>query len=33
MDDLRADADALEQITAADFWPYPSYGDMLFSIK
>ncbi len=33
MDDLRADADALEQLTAADFWPYPSYGDMLFSIK
>ncbi len=33
MDALRADADALEQLTAADFWPYPSYGDMLFSIK
>ena len=30
---LRADADALEQLTAADFWPYPSYGDLLFSIK
>ncbi|MCI8611232.1 MAG: glutamine synthetase type III [Clostridiales bacterium] len=33
MQALRADADALEQLTAADFWPYPSYGDMLFSIK
>ena len=33
MDSLRADADALEEITSADFWPYPSYGDMLFSIK
>lgn len=30
---LRNNADALEQLTAADFWPYPSYGDMLFSIK
>ena len=33
MQALRTDADALEQLTAADFWPYPSYGDMLFSIK
>ena len=33
MDALRSDGDALEQLTAADFWPYPSYGDMLFSIK
>lgn len=33
MEALRADADALEQLTAADFWPYPSYGDLLFSIK
>ena len=33
MEALRNNADALEQLTAADFWPYPSYGDMLFSIK
>ncbi len=33
MNDLRADGDALEYITAADYWPYPTYGDMLFSIK
>ena len=33
MDALRSDGDALEQLTAADFWPSPSYGDMLFSIK
>ncbi len=33
MDALRADGDALEEITSSDFWPYPSYGDMLFSIK
>ena len=33
MDALRADGDALEEITSSDYWPYPSYGDMLFSIK
>lgn len=30
---LRADADALETITAKKYWPYPSYGDLLFSVK
>ena len=29
----RADADALETITAKKYWPYPSYGDLLFSVK
>ena len=33
MEALRKTGDALEEITASDFWPYPSYGDMLFSIK
>ena len=33
MDALREKVDALEAITAADYWPYPSYGDMLFSVK
>ena len=30
---LRADADALETITSKKYWPYPSYGDLLFSVK
>ena len=30
---LRADADELETITAKKYWPYPSYGDLLFSVK
>ena len=30
---LRADADALETITAKKYWPYPSYGDLLFGVK
>ena len=33
MNALRADADALEELCDADCWPFPSYGDMLFSIK
>ncbi len=33
MDRVRAAADALEMITPTDMWPYPSYGEMLTSIK
>ncbi len=32
MDDVRKAADALEAITAKKFWPFPTYGDMLFSV-
>lgn len=28
--DLRADGDALEKIISADFWPLPTYAEMLF---
>lgn len=33
MNDLRAVADELETYVAKKYWPFPSYGDMLFSIK
>ena len=33
MDSLRTVADALEAITAASYWPYPTYTELLFSIK
>ena len=33
METLRATVDELETITASDYWPYPSYTDLLFSIK
>ena len=33
MNALRSDGDALEELCDASCWPYPSYGDMLFSIK
>lgn len=32
MEALRADADALEVITSADYWPYPTYGELLFNV-
>ena len=30
---LRSAIDEAETITAKEYWPYPSYGDMLFSVK
>lgn len=30
MDQLRYDADILEQLTAKSYWPYPTYSDLLF---
>ncbi len=33
MERLRAAVDQLEAITSARYWPYPSYTDLLFSIK
>lgn len=33
MEDVRAIADEMEIHTAKEFWPFPSYGDLLFSIQ
>ncbi|MDE7243484.1 MAG: glutamine synthetase III [Oscillospiraceae bacterium] len=33
MEELRKVTDELETITSAEYWPYPSYTDLLFSIK
>ena len=33
MNELRITVDSMETICGSDAWPYPSYGDMLFSIK
>ena len=33
MDSLRETVDTLESLTAKSFWPYPAYGDILFSVK
>lgn len=32
MNVLRADADKLESLVDEDFWPIPTYGDMLFNV-
>lgn len=32
MNELRSYADTAEELTPRDFWPYPSYGDLLFKI-
>ena len=33
MCELRAYCDEAETVTSKDYWPYPSYGDLLFSVK
>ena len=32
MDELRESADALETLTGKNYWPYPTYGKLLFDI-
>ena len=33
MEELRSAGDELETLTAEEYWPFPSYGEMMFSIK
>lgn len=33
MEDLRRVVDMTERLTAKEFWPYPSYADLMFSVK
>ena len=33
MNELRITADELEVITGREFWPYPSYGELLFGVR
>ena len=33
MEALRVPCDQAEEYTAADFWPFPTYGDLLFGVK
>lgn len=33
MEKLRRDVDKLELLTPTDIWPYPGYGDILFSVN
>ena len=33
MDALRAPCDEAETCTAEEYWPFPTYGDLLFGVK
>ena len=33
MGELRAACDEAEMITAKKYWPFPTYGDLLFGVK
>ena len=33
MENLRRWVDEMETITSSDYWPYPSYFDLLYSVK
>ena len=33
MDELRANCDKLELETAAEYWPFPTYGELLFGVR
>ena len=32
MAELRAGCDEAETLTAAEYWPFPTYGDLLFGV-
>ena len=32
MNALRADVDAMEEITSSEYWPMPTYGDLMFRV-
>ena len=33
MEELRSISDEMEMCTASEYWPYPSYGQLLFSVQ
>ncbi|MGM9619407.1 MAG: glutamine synthetase III [Oscillospiraceae bacterium] len=33
MNELRAVADEAESVTAEDYWPFPTYGELLFAVR
>ena len=33
MESLRLELDEMEKLTAAEYWPLPTYGDLLFSVN
>lgn len=33
MNELRVPCDEAETLTAKDYWPFPTYGDLLFGVR
>ena len=33
MEALRVSVDAMESVTSEEYWPYPSYGELLFGVR
>ena len=33
MEEIRAYVDEMETLTSSDYWPYPTYFDLLYSVK
>ena len=33
MDALRKSVDEAETLTSSEYWPYPSYGELLFGVR
>ena len=33
MNELRARADEAETLTSAKYWPFPTYGELLYGIR
>ena len=33
MEEIRRIADGMEKLTSSDYWPYPTYTDILYSVK
>ena len=33
MNELRIPCDEAETLTARSYWPFPTYGDLLFGVK
>ena len=33
MEEIRKYVDEMETLTSSDYWPYPSYYDILYGVK
>ena len=33
MEEVRSYVDEMESLTSSDYWPYPTYFDLLYSVK